>query len=70
MLDSLRTVITDNAFVWAPRCNARPRVQRGPELRIVVLVREGISNKLSACDEIRVNSSSTGRISSNGDSLL
>jgi len=69
LLNSLRTVVTDNAFVGAPRCNARPRVYRGPEVRVVILVRVGVTNKLSAGGEIRVNRSSTGRISNNRDSL-
>jgi len=62
LLNSLRTVVTDNTFVGTPGCNARPRVYRGPEVRIVILVRVGVTEKPFAGGEIRVNKSRTGRI--------
>ena len=69
LLNSLRTVVTDNTFVGASGCNARPRVYRGPEVRVVILVRVGVTDKPFAGVEIRVNRSRTGRINSTGDCL-
>jgi len=62
LLNSLRTVVTDNTFVGAPGYNARPRVYQGPEGCVVILVRVGVTNKLFAGVEIRVSRSKTSRV--------
>ena len=63
LLDSLRTVVADNTFVGAPGYNARPRVYRGPEVCVVILVRVGVTDKLFEGVEIRVRRSRTSRVS-------
>ena len=69
LLDSLRTVVTDNAFVGAPGCNAGPRVYRCPEVRVVILVGVAVAEKPIAGGEVCIRRSKADRISRSWDSL-
>ena len=69
LLNSLRTVVTDNAFVGAPGCNARPRVYRCPKVRVVILVGVAVTEKPVAGGEICIKRSKADRISRSWDSL-